>query len=112
MPDLQLEPRHLAAVKEILAEHVPGCEIRVFGSRATGAAKPFSDLDLAILSADPLEARTLRRLKESFEDSDLPFRVDVLDWTSISERFRRTIDERHVVLQVASPRPPAEAEKE
>jgi uncharacterized protein len=51
----------------------------VFGSRATGRARPYSDLDILISSAAPLDWRTRADLKDAFEASNLPFRVDVVE---------------------------------
>ena len=42
---------------------------------------------------------TLARLKEVFEDSDLPIQVDVLDWQEISQSFREIIAKEYAVLQ-------------
>ena len=98
---IDLNPNHLGTVKAILAEHVPECEVRAFGSRATWAAKDYSDLDLAILGKGPLDWTTVGRLKEAFEESDLPMRVDVLDWHAISEGFREVIEREHLVLVAA-----------
>ncbi|MDD2716510.1 MAG: nucleotidyltransferase domain-containing protein [Candidatus Wallbacteria bacterium] len=95
---IDLNPGHLDTVKRILAEHVPDCEVRAFGSRVTRTAKAYSDLDLAIVSPNPLERDTLRLLKEAFEESDLPVRVDVLDWQSISDKFRKIIEAYYEVL--------------
>ena len=96
---IDLNPNHLATVERILAEHVPECEVRAFGSRATWTAKDYSDIDLAIVGKGPLDWRTLGRLKEAFEESSLPMRVDVLDWHDISESFRKVIERDYVVLQ-------------
>ena len=96
---INLNPNHLSIVEGILAEHVPECEVRVFGSRATWNAKDYSDIDVAIVGDGPLDWRTLGRLKESFEESNLPMRVDVLDWHAISESFRKVIKRDYVVLQ-------------
>ena len=96
---IDLNPNHLATVERILTEHVPECEVRAFGSRATWTSKDYSDLDLAFVGSGPLDRRTLGRLKEAFEDSDLPIRVDVLDWHSISESFRKVIERDYVVVQ-------------
>ena len=95
---IDLNPNHLATVKSILAEHVPECEVRAFGSRATWTAKDYSDLDLAVVGEGPLDWRTLGRLKEAFEESDLPMRVDVLDWHAISDSFRKVIEQGHMVV--------------
>ena len=96
---IDLNPSYLATVERILAEHVPECEVRAFGSRATWTAKDYSDLDLAVVGKGPLDRITLGRLKESFEESNLPMRVDVLDWHSISESFQREIGQDYVVVQ-------------
>jgi predicted nucleotidyltransferase len=64
----------------------------VLGSRATGGARLYSDLDLAIDAGRPLTLDEIARLSEAFRDSDLPYKVDVVDWHSIDERFRQTID--------------------
>ncbi|MFO7774523.1 MAG: nucleotidyltransferase domain-containing protein [Candidatus Hydrogenedentota bacterium] len=103
MPALDLEDRHLAMVRAILDAHVPGCEVWVYGSRATGTAKPYSDLDLVIVGEAPLSVRTLALLENAFEESDLPFRVDVADWASLPESFQAAI-RTHAV-----PLPPAPA---
>ncbi len=95
---IDMNPSHLGTVKAILAEHVPECEVRAFGSRATWTAKDYSDLDLAVLGEGPLDWKTLSRLKEAFEESDLPMRVDVLDWHAISASFREVIAREYVVL--------------
>ena len=96
---IDLKPIDLATVNAILAEHVPDCEVRTFGSRATWNAKDYSDLDLAVVGDGPLDWRALGRLKEAFEESNLPMRVDVLDWQAISESFRKVIERDYVVLQ-------------
>ncbi len=92
-------PRHLETIKRILREHVPECEVRVFGSRVTRKAKKYSDLDLAVVGDGTLDSDTLRLLKEAFEESDLPFRVDVLDWHGISASFRKVIEKKFEVIQ-------------
>jgi len=63
----------------------------VFGSRARGDARPTSDLDLVIWTDEPLPAIVLARLKDDLRESDLPFRVDVLDRADLSPSFRRLV---------------------
>ena len=96
---IDLNPNHLAIVLGILAEHVPECEVRAFGSRASWTSRDYSDLDLAIVGEGALDWRTLGRLKEAFEESSLPMRVDVLDWHATSESFREVIERDYVVVQ-------------
>ena len=89
---LDLAPAHLAEVRRLLQLHVPGRVVRAFGSRVQGTAKPFSDLDLAVMGDTPLDFRTLAALKDAFAESDIPFRVDVVDWAATGEAFRGIIE--------------------
>ena len=95
---LDLAAPHLAEVRRILRFHVPGRTVRAFGSRVQGTAKPFSDLDLAVMSDVPLDFRTFTALKDAFAESNLPFCVDVVDWAVTGEVFRGIIDGKFEVL--------------
>ena len=86
-------------MKAILRTHVSDCEVWAFGSRVNPPSKPASDLDLAVIAATELPTRRLALLAYSFEDSDLPIKVDVIDWHSASPAFRARIAERHAILQ-------------
>ena len=89
---IDLNPNHLEIVEQILAEHVPDCEVRAFGSRVNWTANDHSDLDLAVYGDSPLSLEALGNLKEVFEESNLPMRVDVLDWHSTSDTFKKIIE--------------------
>ena len=60
--------------------------------RASQKAKPWSDLDLAIKTKSALDWKLLAEIKETFQESELPFRVDILDWNEITESFRKAIE--------------------
>ncbi len=96
---IDVPANHLETIKAILAAHVPGREVRAFGSRVTGTAKPASDLDLAVMGEGRLDRRTKTLLREAFEESNLPFRVDVLDYNAISAEFRAIVDGKYEVVQ-------------
>ncbi|KXV70275.1 nucleotidyltransferase domain-containing protein [Acetobacter cerevisiae] len=76
---IDITPEERAIVLRILNEIVPDREVRVFGSRVTGKAKSFSDLDLAIMGDEPLPLETRARLEDAFSESELPWKVDILD---------------------------------
>ena len=98
MTAIDLTPPHRAMVEEILRKHVPGCEVRIFGSRATGKARPLSDLDLVIMTEQSIDVGPWTELRDAFSESDLPFVVDVLDWSGLSETIRRRVEETAVTL--------------
>ena len=96
---IEIKPAQLEEVKQILERHVPGSEVRAFGSRVTGRVKPWSDLDLAVVGAQPMGWENVELLKEAFQESTLPFRVDVLDWHETSPSFQAIIAEQYAVIQ-------------
>lgn len=95
---IDITPEERAIVLRILNEIVPDREVRVFGSRVTGKAKPFSDLDLAVMGDEPLSLETRARLEEAFSESDLPWKVDVLDWNLTDEKFRNLINRKNFFI--------------
>ena len=76
---IDASPDQIETVKGIIAKYVPECEVRAFGSRVNWTAKDYSDLDLVVVGKYMLDVDTILLMKEAFEYSDLPFRVDVLD---------------------------------
>jgi predicted nucleotidyltransferase len=96
---LELRPSELGIVREILQRHVPEREVWAFGSRVKGKAKTYSDLDLAVLGEQPLTLSIRAELAEEFSESDLPYKVDVVDWATTSERFREIISKEYIVVQ-------------
>ncbi|MFM7783064.1 MAG: nucleotidyltransferase domain-containing protein, partial [Gammaproteobacteria bacterium] len=82
-PSVEAAEADLDTVRAILRAHVPGHEVWAFGSRARRCAKRYSDLDLVIVGLQPLSLDVLAALNEAFADSDLPWKVDVVDWARI-----------------------------
>lgn len=107
---LHLEPRHEAVLREILFSIAPDFEVWAFGSRAHGRGlKPFSDLDLVVMSSGEAASQRCAALRRAFEDSSLPFRVDVVEWQSLDETFRDLIRRERVVVQTPQLAPLPEA---
>jgi predicted nucleotidyltransferase len=102
VPPIDARPNDLATVLGILATHVPNREVWAFGSRVSGNVKTFSDLDVAIIGAEPVADSVLADLRGAFRESDLPFKVDVIDWATTGDPFRRIIEQQHVILRQAS----------
>lgn len=89
-------------MRDILAQVVPQHEVWAFGSRTKVTAKPYSDLDLAIISDAPLAWATQAALAEAFDESDLPIKVDIVDWAATRDHFRKIIEAEKVIVQIAS----------
>jgi predicted nucleotidyltransferase len=95
---IKATPEQLRIISAILAVHAPDVEVRAFGSRVNGTPKDYSDLDLALVGAAKLDTAVMGNLREAFEESDIPFRVDIIDWHSISKEFQTIILNKHEVL--------------
>jgi predicted nucleotidyltransferase len=96
---IDLAPEQLEIVRRLLAVQVPDCEVRAFGSRVTGNARPYSDLDIILLGPARLSIGRLAALREAFAESELAIRVDVIDWNAISKNFRNIIAAQFEILQ-------------
>ena len=96
---LDIRSDHLKIVHEILERIIPDKEVWVFGSRINGTAQETSDLDLVVIGESPLDFQTLGALRDAFSESNLPYKVDVVDWAKIGEKFRGIILKDKVVLK-------------
>ena len=80
-------------VRNILCEvfGIEPVEVYLFGSRVDGTATRASDLDILLRGSQPIALKTMALLREKFEDSVLPFRVDLVDDRTLSPEFRTRI---------------------
>jgi len=81
---INLEARHLNLVLEILSQ-APKIQFYAFGSRVNGTNKQYSDLDLCFKGK--LDIKLLRKLKNDFYESRLPFKVDLMAYKELPEAF-------------------------
>ena len=102
--NLELSPHDRQELQRILKACIPGFEVWAFGSRAKGTAKPYSDLDLVIITEQVLPIETLAELTDSLSNSDMTMKVDVLDWATISEPFQKIIQKDKIVIQTGKNR--------
>lgn len=80
-------------IKKILSTYLPSATIYVFGSRARGDYKKYSDLDLAIELTEPIQMKTWSELQEQFSECFIPYKIDLVDMSKIDPDFRKTIQD-------------------
>jgi uncharacterized protein len=68
-----------------------GAKAILFGSRARGDARQWSDIDLAIDSEKDLPPEILSGLREAFEDSNILLNVDIVDLRDASAEIRSAV---------------------
>ncbi|MCK5565083.1 MAG: nucleotidyltransferase domain-containing protein [Planctomycetes bacterium] len=88
---IKISKEQLKIVNEILDDYLPAREVMAFGSRTMDNPKPYSDLDIAVMGESPVDFKTLALLKDAFSESDLPMRVDILQWCKINPEFKKII---------------------
>jgi uncharacterized protein len=101
MLKLNLSPKHLHLLLDVLERHAPEAEVWAYGSRVNGDAHDGSDLDLVVRHPDGLDQpqKQMAALRGALSESNLPMLVDVLDWARIPEDFRREIERSHVTVR-------------
>ena len=100
---MTITQQELKIVRDIIAAIVPECDVLLFGSRYHGTTKKHSDLDLAFVCSDGLGMKKAAELADAFSESDLPYRVDILDYAAVSPEFRAIIDANCRVIYSALP---------
>ena len=94
-----LSDEELSIVAAILRDNLPvNVTVHVFGSRAKGRVKAWSDLDLVFEGPAPLPLSLTAALAEAFEESDLPWKVDIVDRKTVSDDFGKLIDQTKIAL--------------
>ena len=111
---LDIDPADLRLTRDLLARHLPAHDVRVFGSRVLGwpdshGIKPHSDLDLVVMTSEPLPELALASLRADLEDSALPFRVDIVRHADLPDRLRALVEHAAEPLTPASIGPEKES---
>lgn len=103
LQELDLRPQHLALLRELLQQHLPQAEVWAYGSRVNGDGHDASDLDLVVRQPGNLKRETpeVGGVQEAFAESNLPIRVELVDWARIPASFQREIEQAYVVVQTA-----------
>ena len=96
---IDLSPGELTIVRTTLRDRLPqSTRARVFRSRTNASARRYSDLDLAFEGEQPLSRDVLGDVAEALSESDLPYKVDVIDLRTVDPAFRAMIEPDMVAL--------------
>jgi len=92
MKNIVIDENSKNLILQILKNNLPP-EIKVyaFGSRTKGTTKRFADLDLALRAEKMVNQSVLDKLNIAFENSLIPFKIDLIDLNNIDEEFLNTI---------------------
>jgi len=90
--------RHLSYLLEQLKLYIPDATVWAFGSRVKGSSRTSSDLDLAVLCDKHVAQKQLPKLNEVFIESDIPFKVQLLDFNRLPVNMQENIKKKYVIL--------------
>lgn len=94
-PDLELAGR-------VIRSHLAGQDVRLrlFGSRARGDSRIWSDIDIAVQAEPALPAGMLSALREALEESSCLLNVDLVDWNDADAALRESINREGIEWSV------------
>ena len=95
---IDLTEHQLEEITSLLERYLPGTKVWAYGSRVKFSARKDSDLDLVCFTSLE-QSGQFYALKEQFDESNLPFRVDLLEWNNIPDNFKENISKQHVEIQ-------------
>lgn len=97
IPAIDLTTAQHRTVLTLLNSHLSNTTVWAHGSRVKWTSHPASDLDLVAFT-EPEQAARVAELREAFDESNLPFHVDLFVWNDVPESFRKRIEAEHVAL--------------
>jgi proline iminopeptidase len=80
-----LAEHHYRAMAHVFRRHPAIERVLIFGSRAKGTAKPWSDIDLAVV-APTMGEREFSVLWHELDALELVFKLDLLHWDRLGDQ--------------------------
>ena len=88
---IDLEKKYIDFIKQTVNKFLHDYKLYIFGSRVKNRAKEYSDIDIAIDSFE-LTSEVKSKLEAYFENSTLPYEVDIVNLNTISDDFKKIIE--------------------
>ncbi|HHT9139050.1 MAG TPA: nucleotidyltransferase family protein [Candidatus Wunengus sp. YC60] len=91
MKTTHIEKEYLSAVKEVVITFLKDEKVKIvlFGSRARGNNQRCSDVDIGIIPAGKFHEERITLLKEKIENINIPYKVEIVNLSEVSEEFKR-----------------------
>ncbi len=83
-------------IRSIIFKYIePGdYSVFIFGSRASDSSNKYSDFDIGILGDKPLPLKLKYLMEEELEESNIPFNVDIVDFSLVNDDFKKVALEK------------------
>jgi predicted nucleotidyltransferase len=83
--------RFIQILKKYVLDILKDEEVRIvlFGSRARGGATTVSDVDIGLIPKGKVDKKKIVILKELVEELNIPYKVDIIDFSYVSEELKK-----------------------
>jgi len=90
---------YLSELKDVLLKFLSNEDVKIvlFGSRARGDFVSTSDVDVGIIPGETFDRRKLTLLNEYIDNLNIPFKVEIVDLSAVSEDFKQATLKEAVV---------------
>jgi len=99
-PKTAIYESSLELLKDIAKDVFEGEDVTVilFGSRARGDYFETSDMDVGILPRGEMNKSKITLLRERLENSNIPYKLDVVDLSQASNEFTDQVLEQGLII--------------
>lgn len=82
---------YLTKLKDLTISILSNEQVKVvlFGSRARQDNHYASDVDIGIIPYGKINRKKITKLKEKIDDLNIPYKVEVVDFSEVSESFKK-----------------------
>lgn len=82
---------YLMKLKDLILKSLKDEEVKIilFGSRARADSRSTSDVDIGLIPYGKLDNKKLLMLKEKIEDLNIPYKVEIVDFSQTSKSFKK-----------------------
>jgi predicted nucleotidyltransferase len=85
-------------IKNFVLSVLPDSKVYVFGSRARGDNRPFSDYDIAVDNGAKIDLSTILKIVGKIDDSNIPYNVDIVDFYGAEGPLKENIIKERVAI--------------
>lgn len=93
----QLDAKIKQKIIAVISALIPDAKIYLFGSRVRDTNAEWADIDIALDAGRPLSLQDVDEVKSMFGESNIMYKIDVVDFHQINDVMREEILRERVV---------------
>jgi len=93
----KLDEKIKQKIISVVSALIPDAKIYLFGSRARGTNAERADIDIALDAGKPLLGRDVDEIKSMFKESNIMYKIDIVDFYQIGDVMRNEILRERII---------------